>query len=150
MSFNQTRDVLDHARKFHRRMIRFYTELFDLAPQEETCELLEELIDHERLLESRLKEYEEEVSDNILDTFFKYMIDGTEQHFAEYSVPDSVDAAYVIAAARHFDDGLRCFYQDMAKKAQSEHVREILENLQELERVEQLTLSKLELNLKKA
>ncbi len=150
MSFNQTWEVLDHARGFHRRLILFYEDLLDAATQEETCELIEELIAHEQMLEGRLKEYEESVSDNMLDTFFKYMIDDTEKHFSEYDMPETVGSAYVITATRHFDECLSRFYQEMAKKALSVELRDILENLQEMEQREQLVLSKLELGLKVA
>ena len=147
MSFNQTRDILDHARDFHRRLARFYDDLLDRAPKEQTCKLLETLIEHEKMLNRRLKEYEEEVSDNILDTFFKYMPDEMEAYFKEYDVPDTVDAEYVITAARYFDESLGDFYKMMAKKALSEQVREILLNLVEMELQEQMTLSKHALEL---
>ncbi len=150
MSFNQTWEVLDHAREFHRRLILFYEDLLDVAAEEETCELIEDLIAHEQTLEARLKEYEENLSNNVLDTFFKYMVDGTEKHFSEYDVPENVDSAYVITATRHFDECLSRFYQEMARKALSEQLREILVNLQEMEQREQLVLSKLELGLKVA
>ena len=147
MSFNQTRDILDYARDFHRRLGRFYAELADLAPEEQTRDLLETLIDHERTMESQLKEYEEEVSANILDTFFKYMLDGTKALFASYEVPASVDSMYVIKTARHFDECLGSFYKEMARKALSEQVRDILINLMEMEMREQMSLSKQALEL---
>ena len=147
MSFNQTRDVLDHAREFHRRLSRFYEELQDKASAESTRILLENLIDHEQTLALRLKEYEEVVSDNILDTFFKYMVDGTESYFANYATPELVDTAVVIEAARYFDDCLTGFYREMARTAMSEQVREVLLNLMELELQEQMLLSKQALEL---
>lgn len=147
MSFNQTRDILDHARDFHRRLSRFYEELQDLAPVGQVQVLLENLIDHEQTLAMRLKEYEEEVSDNILDTFFKYMVDGTDSYFSTYAIPDVVDTAAVIDAARYFDDCLTSFYREMARKAMSEQVREVLLNLMEMELREQMMLSKQALEL---
>jgi rubrerythrin len=150
MSFNQTRDILDQACAFHRRLIRFYEELLDRAPEEETCELIEDLVGHEQKLEALLVDYEGRVSDNMLDTFFKYMVGCTAKCIDEYEVPDTVDSAYVLAAARHFDECLGRFYQEMARKALSEKVREILVNLQEMEQREQLALSKLALGLRVA
>lgn len=147
MSFNQTREVLDHAREFHRRLGLFYQELLERASKSETRELLKELISHERVMESRLVEYEEEVSSNILDTFFKYMVNGTEQHFAKYEVPAAVDTQYVINATRHFDDCLSRFYDEMSRKALSSQVRDVLDNLTAMERREQITLSKKSLSL---
>ena len=150
MSFNQTRDILDHAREFHRRLIRFYMDLRHLAGKATTLRLIDELIEHEKLLEARLSDYEENVSNNTLDTFFKYMTATTDQAFVNYPVPDEIDADYVIQATRHFDESLRRFYENMAQKAVSVPVREMLENLQEMEQREQLVLSKLMLSLQDA
>ncbi len=148
MSFNQTRDILDHAREFHRRLIRFYDGLRGLTESEETARLLEELIARERQLEARLADYEERVSENTLDTFFKYVLATTEQEFRDYFIPDEVDSEFVIAAARYFDERLSRFYESMAAKALSVQVRDVLENLREMEQREQLTLSKMELEMK--
>lgn len=147
MSFNQTREILDHARDFHRRLIRFYTDLRHHAEDEVTLKLIEDLVDHERQLESRLYEYEESVSGNLLDTFFKYMTATTDQTFAGYPIPDKVDTDYVIQATRYFDESLGRFYESMAQKAVSVDVREMLENLQHMEQREQLVLSKLVVSL---
>ena len=109
--------------------------------------MLGNLIEHEQMLERRLKEYEEGVSRNILDTFFKYMVDRIDTHFANYEVPDQVDAAAVIDAARYFDNCLCSFYREMAHKAMSEQVREVLLNLMDMELREQMSLSKQALEL---
>ena len=150
MSFKQTRDLLDHARDFHQRLILFYMDLLDRATEDETFELIEDLIEHEQIFEARLKEYEEAVSDTTLDTYFKYVIDDTDQRFGEYEIPERVDTDYVIGAARHFDECLSCFYEEMAKRTLSGGTRDILENLMEMERREQIALSKMMLDLKVA
>lgn len=150
MSFDQTRDILDHAREFHRRLIRFYSDLKHLTDDEVTLKLIEDLIDHERILEDRLSDYEDSVSDNTLDTFFKYMTAMTDQTFANYPVPDEIDTDYVIQATRFFDEKLSRFYESMSKKAMSVQVREMLENLHTLEQREQLVLSKLMVSLQEA
>jgi predicted metal-dependent hydrolase len=150
MSFDQTRDLLDYTRGLHRDLGRFYEGLLDGAPHQPTRELIASLVEHERTLEKRLAEYETEVSGNILDTFFKYMVDEHLNRLADYPVPEIVTAEYVIEAARHFDERLRIFYKDMARKALSEHVREVLLNLMELELREQMMLSKQALELMNA
>jgi rubrerythrin len=147
MAFNQTREVLDHARKFHCRLEQFYISLQHRAPEEQTRELLGQLIEHEQVLNSHLKEYEEEVSGNILDTFFKYMLNGIESHFSQYAIPDRIDTPYVIQTARHFDRYLEHFYKEMAQKTLSEQVREVFLNLKDMEQREQISLSKQELGL---
>ncbi len=147
MSFNQTKDLLDHTRYFHRRLRRFYKELLDRASDEQTRKLLENLIEHEQKQEQRLQEYQEEVSDNILDTFFKYMLNGVDEYFSKYDLPDSVDTSGVVDVARHFNTHLESFYKNMAGKSLSEHVREVLLNLMEEEQREQRRLSKQMLEL---
>lgn len=150
MSFIQTRDILDHARKFHRGLIRFYSDLRPLAKEDLTRSLIDDLVEHETQLESRLADYENTVSDNTLDTFFKYMVATTDQKFATYPVPEVVDADYVIAATRYFDASLARFYESMAQKAVAVPVQEMLENLQQLEQREQKVLSKLMVSLQDA
>lgn len=142
MSFNQTRDILDHARDFHRRLGKFYEGLLERAPDEQTRELIAHLMGHEGVLERRLGEYQEEVSDNVLDTYFKYMVDDHKDCIGAYAVPAVVGTAVVIDATRHFDECLCGFYKEMARKAMSEQVRDVLLNLMEMELREQMTLSK--------
>jgi hypothetical protein len=150
MSFNQTRDLLDHARDFHRRLAHFYKGIRPHAEDEITLKLIEDLIDHERQLESRLTDFEERGSDNTLDTFFKYMLATTDQLFNSYPVPDRVNTDYVIKATRYFDERLCRFYDSMSSKAISMEVHDVLGNLQQLEQREQMTLSKLMLSLQDA
>ncbi len=147
MSFNQTRDILNHARDFHRRLIRFYSTLRPQAHDEITLKLIEDLVDHEKQLEHRLADYEEDAAQDAMDTFFKYMIATTDQTFEHYFIPEIVDAEYVIKATRYFDETLMRFYEGMAQRSMSVKVREMLENLQKLEQREQQTLSKLMLSL---
>ncbi|WP_372794757.1 hypothetical protein [Pontiella sp.] len=147
MSFNQTKDILEHARNFHRRLIRFYNSLKDQAQDEITLQLIEDLVDHEKQLEHRLFDYEGTAKGDTLDTFFKYMVATTDQTFENYFIPEIVDKEYVIKATRYFDENLQRFYASMAQRAMTTEVKEMLENLQQLEQREQRVLSKLVLSL---
>lgn len=147
MSFNQTRDLLDVARQFHLNLARLYERMMERAASVEARGLIGTLIDHEKVLERRLEEYEEEVSTNILDTYFKYVVDEHKKCFQEYVLPDSMSSMDVIQATRHFDQCLSDFYKEMAKKSLSEHVRDVLLNLMQMELREQMTLSRRTLEL---
>ncbi len=147
MSFNQTKDLLDVARQFHLNLAALYSKMLDRAATEEARALIGTLIEHEQVLEQRLLEYEDEVSTNILDTYFKYMVDEHRKCFQEFALPESVTAMDVINATRHFDDCLASFYKEMAQKSLSEHVREVLLNLTQMELREQMTLSRRTLEL---
>ena len=147
MSFNQTRDLLDVARQFHLNLTELYGKMLERAATEEARGLIGTLIEHEQILEQRLGEYEEEVSTNILDTFFKFVVDKHLKCYQQYVLPDSLSAMDVIAATRHFDQCLSDFYKEMARKSLSEHVREVLLNLMQMELREQMSLSKRTLEL---
>lgn len=147
MSFNQTRDLLDVARKFHLNLTGLYRKMLERADTGEARGLIGTLIEHEQKLEQRLGEYEEEVSANILDTFFKYVVNEHKKAFQEYVLPDSMSAMDVIEATRYFDQHLADFYKEMAEKSLSEHVREILLNLMQMELREQMNLSRRTLEL---
>lgn len=150
MSFNQTREILDHARDFHRRLIRFYLSLRNSSADEITLKLIDELVEHEKQLEHRLADYEDGAASDTMDTFFKYMIATTDQTFENYVIPERIDVDYVIKATRYFDEYLTRFYDSMAQRAVSVHVKEMLENLRQLEQREQLALSKLMVTLQEA
>ena len=147
MSFNQTRDLLDVARQFHLNLTELYGKMMERATTEEARGLIGTLIEHEQKLEQRLGEYEEEVSTNILDTFFKYVVDEHMKCFQEYTLPDSMSAMDVIEATRYFDQCLSTFYEEMARKSLSEHVRDVLLNLTQMELHEQMSLSRRTLEL---
>lgn len=147
MSFNQTRDLLDVARQFHKNLSDLYGKMKPRAANEETRMLIGTLIDHEEVVERRLAEYEEEVSANILDTFFKYMVDEHMKCFQEYVIPESMTSMDVIEATRLFDQCLAGFYKEMARKSLSEHVRDVLLNLMQMELREQMSLSRRTLEL---
>jgi rubrerythrin len=147
MSFEQTRDVLNVARQFHVELADLYQRILNRAANEEARQLIGTLIEHEQQLEQRLGEYQQGGAAHILDTFFKYRIDEFSQCFKAYVPPVSIAAKEIIEVTRHFDQQLGDFYKEMAQKALSEQVREVLLNLMQMELQEQMSLSRRTLEL---
>ena len=143
MAFDQTKDVLEHAREFHQKLSVFYEELKESASKERTRALLDYMSRHEKYLDSCLAQYEEQVSDNILDTYFKYGSESTKMTaIDDFEIKPDMDLENVMDAAMHFDACLIQFYREMAQRALSEKVREVFENLLVMEQHEQIELSK--------
>jgi len=143
MAFDQTKDVLEHAREFHRKLGVFYEKLKDSGDEERTRALLDHMSRHEKHLDGCLAQYEEQVSDNVLDTYFKYGSENTKiTSVDDFEIKPEMNIDDVMAAAMHFDACLIEFYREMARRALSEKVREVFENLLEMEQHEQLELSK--------
>jgi len=148
MAFDQTKDVLEHAREFHQKLSVFYEELKESASKERTRALLDYMSRHEKYLDDCLAQYEEQVSDNVLDTYFKYGSESTKMTaISEFEIKPEMDVDDVMAAAMHFDACLIEFYREMAQRALSEKVREVFENLLVMEQHEQIELSKQTLGL---
>jgi len=143
MAFDQTKDVLGDARKFHQKLSVFYEDLKESASKERARNLLDYMSRHEKYLDDCLAEYEEQVSDNVLDTYFKYESESTAlTELVDLEIKPDMDVNDVVAVAMHFDDCLIAFYREMAQRSLSEKVREVFENLLEMEQHEQIELSK--------
>ena len=143
MGFDQTKDVLEHAREFHQKLSVFYEDLKESAGKERTRALLDYMSRHERYLDECLEQYEEQVSDNVLDTYFKYGSEAAKiSAVADFEVKPEMEFEDVIAAAMHFDACLIEFYREMAQRSLSAKVKEVFENLLVMEEHEQIELSK--------
>ena len=148
MTFNQTKDVLNQARKFHQRLSEFYEELEDSADKEHTRALLNYMSRHEQYLDHCLLEFQKGVSKNILDAYFQYGSDATKlSEISEFKIKPNMEVEDVMKAAMHFGTCLIRFYREMAHHARGQSVCKVFENLLVMEEREQLELSKTLLEL---
>ena len=148
MAFDQTKDVLEHAREFHQKLSVFYENLKRSAGKERTRALLDYMSRHEKYIDDCLAQYEEQVSDNVLDTYFKYGSESTKMTaISDFEIKPDMDVDDVVEAAMHFDACLISFYREMAQRSLSEKVREVFENLLVMEQHEQVELSKMTLGI---
>ena len=148
MPFDQTKDVLKQARKFHHKLSEFYEDLKDSTEKERTRALLDYLSRHEKYLEDCLEEFQQDVSRNVLDSYFQYGSDASNlSGISEFVIKDEMSVEDVVAAAMYFDACLIKFYREIAQKARSDKVREVFENLLVMEEHEQIELSKTALEL---
>lgn len=148
MPFDQTKDVLKQARKFHHKLSEFYEDLKETTDKERTKALLDYLSRHETYLEGCLNEFEKDVDKNVLDSYFQYGSDASKlSGITEFEIKDEMNVEDVVAAAMHFDACLIKFYREIAEKARTDKVREIFENLLVMEEHEQIELSKTTLEL---
>jgi rubrerythrin len=143
MSFETTKDVLDHARDFHHHLSEYYSQLSDKAGRERVKMLLNYMSRHEKHLAESLSEYEHSVSSKILDTWFQFpapkealttcRIVAVEEN-TELSVDGIVDLALQL------DECLVQLYKSMIESSESEEVREVFTNLLQMEKHEEVEL----------
>jgi len=148
MPFNQTKEILEQARKFHQKLSEFYEGLEDYTSKEHTKALLNYMSRHETYLGKCLAEFQNGVSRNVLDSYFQYGSDATKlTEISDFKIKEDMEVTDVVTAAMHFDACLIQFYREMADHSSSEKVREVFENLLVMEEHEQLELSKALLEL---
>ena len=135
--FNQVRDLLKQVRDFHGQLAKYYKGLSDQAAKARVRLLLDYMGSHESNLQACLGSFEETVSAGILDTWVDCrhcdeIIATCEQTPID---PDlSIDG--VTKVAMDVDACLIHFYEEVAKKSDSESVRELFLNMISLEQGE--------------
>lgn len=148
MPFNQTKEVLNQARKFHRKLSEFYEGLKETTSKERTRALLGYMSRHEDYLDECLAAFQKDVSKNVLDSYYQYDSHATKlSEITEFKIKPEMEVDDVVAAAMHFDACLIKFYREMVNRAPSSAVKEVFENLLVMEEHEQLELSKTMLEL---
>ena len=151
MSFETTKDVLDHVREFHHRLSEFYGGLSGNTGKERVKMLLDYLNRHEKHLEESLARYEEEVSEKILNARFQYPPPRELLNICKGAVisgKEDLSLDGVIGIALNLDDCLIDLYKEMIKSSDLEEVKEVFNNLLEMEKREKLDLVRNALELK--
>jgi rubrerythrin len=133
----QVRDLLEQAAQFHGRMAEFYHRLSDHAGKERVKLLLDYMSTHEKNLQNSLDDFDEEASEGVLDTWVDRdhcdrIIHACENLPAEPEL--SIDG--VTRLAMRVDESLIRFYDELARKAEGEDVREVFRNLVAQEQAE--------------
>jgi rubrerythrin len=133
----QVRDLLEQAADFHGKMAEFYHGLSERADKVRVRLLLDYVSTHEKNLHDSLEEFDDEASQGILDTWVDRdhcdrIVRACERLPA---APDlSIDG--VTRLAMEVDTSLVGFYDELARKAESEPVREVFRNLVAQEQAE--------------
>ncbi len=138
----RTRDVLDHVRSFHEKLADYYARLEGRSERARVCLLLEYLSGHERHLADTLMRYEEKASRGVLNTWFKFSPEDKLRSIQETDLSADMSCDEVVAAALELDERILDFYRDMASRAENPQVRELFEDLLQMERNEERQLTR--------
>lgn len=135
ISFKQARDVLDYAKDFHHQLSQYYRNLNDKTDQIRVKMLLDYLAIHEDKLEANIKRIEENISGKVLGTWFKYTLceDLRKELTSMLYRIDDMSVEEIIRMAIQLDDCLIRIYKKIAQNTDIPEIREIFNNLSELE-----------------
>ncbi len=138
MAFERVRDILNHAKDFHRRLGEFYAQCGAGADREKVRILLNYMSRHEANLAECLAMYEREAAARILDTWFKYPPEmPTCRCFECIRLEPDMGVDEIVEAALKVDACLLDLYRRTAEQSVSREVRDLFNELVEREKKEE-------------
>lgn len=144
MSNEQTRDILEHARQFHRQVSEFYDQLRSQAEKERLKMLLDYMIRHENNMVKALEDFERSAPKHLLGACFKVGLKFRPccDVVRELNISSDMSVDEVIEMGLEFNDCLIEVYADRAENAPDERVRGVFQNLIGLAQKEKRLLSR--------
>ena len=141
MRFEQTKDVLDHARNFHKQISEFYRQRRDSTEQQRLKLLLDYMSQREQALASALEQFTEGSSREVLDTWFQFTVDEEKLKLCpDDLLHDDMTVDDVIRAGVAMCQCCIDLFREIATTADSDQVRAVFQNLLESEQREQKKL----------
>jgi rubrerythrin len=141
MRFEQTKDVLEHARNFHNKIGEFYKKHRDHTEQQRIKLLLDYMSHREQELAGALEQFAEGSSREVLDTWFQFTVDDeTLKLCPDALLHDEMTVDDVIRAGVAMSQCFINLFREIATTADSDQVRAVFQNLLESEQREQKKL----------
>lgn len=145
MRIERCKDILDHARAFHRLIAQCYHRLGNNHATQEghLGMVLDYLETHEKHLEENLLGYEDQAAPKVLDHWFR--LSPCEAKLDELKgilEKDRVSERDVIALAMEVDDCMIDMYKHVARNAEDEDVRTLFQALMTLEENERRRMAR--------
>lgn len=141
MPFEQTRDVIERARAFHRDLADRFHRMEREADRDKVRMLLDFLAGHEERMERNLAAFENATAASMLDTWFAYPLpDDLCQSAARISLTAEMSVPEIISAALQLDECLQGLYRYAAEAAPSPEVRDLFLSLLEEAKAERAKL----------
>lgn len=134
MPYGQAKEILKYAQEFHQQVSNFYQQISDKGQSTRVKMLLDYMIRHEKHLQKTLANYEKGVSSKVLDAWYQYSKD--QRTFAplesiKYLADMSADDVMKIAST--IDNCLISSYKGIAETTNVPEVKEIFQNLLDME-----------------
>jgi rubrerythrin len=143
MTFQQTRDILDYVRGFHKRLSDFYHQLSDEVEKPRVKMLLDYMSLHEKHFQEDLAAYEEGAPRKVMDTWFQGTPDRSIlELYEDIQIRPDMSLNEVVRLAFEVDDSLIEFFRGMVECTECQEVRELFINLLEAEEQEKHRLTR--------
>jgi len=149
MYYKTVKDVVEHSRKLHQQLSKLYKEINQEQTQERVKMLLNYLQRHEEHLQQSLDQFEKDKSQKVLESWFQYTPDqDLSEVLSTIEINDHMDTEEIILIALKLDDYFIQLYEDMVESTSSPTVREVFQNLLDMEQQEKIRTARAALNIR--
>lgn len=142
MRFESARDALKHAKDFHLQLSVFFESLAKQENAPKTQLLLEYMIQQEKILAESLDRYEKNTPPGVLDTWLQY---ANEENILKIpninALPSKMLMDDIIELSMKMSDELTEVYSLVAEQLDENKVREVFNNLYDMQIQKQRRLS---------
>ena len=138
MTVEQTRGIVDHAREFHEQLAEYYHRMADVAQRPRVRLLLDYMSAHEQRRAAALAEYEDTAPTQILNTWLQSSADTDAMHrvraeLATLRIHPDLELDEVIEIGLRLTDCVLAVYRDLAERAEPASIRDVFQNLLQME-----------------
>lgn len=141
-TFKQAFQVLKDAEKFHRQMADLYEELLEKAADNRTRLLLQHMLEHERRMARNLANYNGVAQHKVMQTWLQYTHEESASDFIRsLDLSDPPTIKEINNMGREVDRYFSDLYEAVYGAIESAEVKEVFEDLKQIQDKERITLS---------
>lgn len=141
MKFEQTSDLIKHARSFHQLIATFLSQTRESLDSPRMQMLLDYLVQHEMDMDTKLAEYEQHASQGLMDTWVQFST--CEAKFkklqTKLQLPETSVEEVIFLMVSVYDCLIENF-ELMAKQAEIDDVGNVFTNIAAMERKQKLKI----------
>lgn len=141
-TFKQAYEVLKDARKFHLDMADLYEELLEKSTDKRTQLLLKHMLEHEQRMAKNLENYSEIAKHKVMQTWLQYTHEESAEDFVKHlHLSDPPNIKEINNLGREVDRYFHDLYEAVYGAIESAEVKEVFEDLKQIQDKERITLS---------
>jgi rubrerythrin len=141
-TFKQAYEVLNDARKFHQDMAHTYEELMERSSDNRTQLLLKHMVEHEQRMARNLENYGAIAKNKVMQTWLQYTHEESAQDFVRHlELSENPSIKEINTLGREVDRYFHDLYEAVYGAIESAEVKEVFEDLKQIQDKERITLS---------
>jgi len=135
MDIKTFQDLIDWTRSLHSNIAKSFDDNASGSRNEYTNQLMEYLASHERKMSALIDDFEKEADTNVLQTRVYDHIQHSPVELSNLGAADYADMSFedICKSVFHFHDEVAALYRYLAGKAETAAVKELLEELLQMQ-----------------